>query len=577
MFKYDKWCYWSVADGNHADMMTGCIKSARAVGVKEDFHVWSDKQIPGAIVHKVGNFDKKHYLFKLRFLKEEVSKLDYDWFVFLDADNFFVRHPGNLPEILCQIDPLHVTLESPTSVVNATRKDWWGIPLKEYNKKMVEHGVKNNVIFNTNAGFFIVHKSIIPQVCNLAMKFWESCQKDGYKETTEEPPLAYVGHLLVSNTMSHSIQTTSQIWASDWVGSWKDTLPNGSEWEFTDYMIGFKYKVNPAIVHVMRSKQTLIQYGKNDFLTDMAKELPIAQIPIPKPKILKRPNPPIPPLPTDKPSYVQPVGDRKVDYIDYGIKHDFFIGHQMLGDVIGFAAAAHLYAHKIGETVKVWFDANIGNRKDIINWFDGIEWVEKNKLENPIDCGINPNLEDWPKFNGVKRFYQWMDPTMNPKKSFDIHFNKERIINDEKIIGLITHSNTQGDIDKKILDKMLSHAKQQYPLHKIILFGNKDNTLLPSGVLDFRQDKGDINWIIETVRKMDLLITPQTGPCFIAAGFRIPMWVYKSKEEFWDYTLNYDNYKVQRWYDRPLSLEAKIELIKKISEKQGYKDILNII
>lgn len=576
MFNYSKWCYWSVADGSHGEMMAGCIKSARAVGVKEDFHIWSDKDIPGAIVHKIGNYDKKNYLFKLRFLKDEVSKLDYDWFVFLDADNYFVRHPGNLPEQLCKNDPLHVTLESPTMVKNVVRKDWWGIPLEEYNKKLIQHGVKTHLLFNTNAGFFIVHKSIISQMCNLAMKFWESCQSSGYSETTEEPPLAYVGHLLVSKTDTHTLQATSSIWASDWKGVWSDKFPDGSEWDFTDYMLGIKFKINPSIVHVMRAKQLLIEYGKQR----QTSVEPIKN----SEHIVKRCNIPPPPIKlpktetiVEKKLYQQPIGDRKVDYIDYGIKHDFFIGHQMLGDVIGFAAAAHLYANKIGETVRIWFDANIGNRKDITKWFDGIEWVEKEKLVNPIDCGINPLLEDWPKFNGVKRFYQWMDPTMTPKKSFDIHFNKEKIINDGKIIGLITHSNTQGDIDKEILDKMLSHAKAQYPLHKIVLFGNKDNTVIPPGVLDWRQDKGDINWIIETVRRMDLIITPQTGPCFIAAGFRIPMWVYKSKQEFWDYTLNYDNYKIQRWYNRPMSDEEKLKAIKKISEQRGYQDILNLI
>lgn len=571
MFNYSKWCFWSVADGTHADMMAGCIKSARAVGVTENFHVWSDKEIPGAIVHKVGNFDKKNYLFKLRFLKDEVSKLDYDWFVFLDADNFFVRNPGNLPERLCKLDPLHVTLESLTMVKNVVRKDWWGIPLEIYNKKLIENGVKNQLLYNTNAGFFIVHKSVIPQVCNLAMKFWENCQSSGYSETTEEPPLAYVGHLLVSNLDIHTLQSTSNLWASDWVGEWKDKLPTGSEWEFTDYMVGIKFKINPAIVHVMRAKHLLIEYGKTKTSCNRTTTV-VSRSAIP-PKNIENDAP----IVAVKTQCKQPVGDRKVDYIDYRIPHDFYIGHQMLGDVIGFAAAAHLYAHKIQKSVKIWFDANIGNRKDITKWFDGIEWVEKEKLENPIDCGINPIVEDWPKFNGVKRFYQWMDPTMTPKKSFDIHFNKEKIINDDKIIGLITHSNTQGDIEKEILDKMLDNARKQYPLHKIVMFGNKDNTLIPSGVLDWRQDKGDINWIIETIRRMDLLITPQTGPCFIAAGFRIPMWVYKSKHAFWDYTLNYDNYKIQRWYDRPMTIEEKIEAIKKISEQRGYQDILNIL
>jgi len=28
------------------------------------------------------------------------------------------------------------------------------------------------------------------------------------------------------------------------------------------------------------------------------------------------------------------------------------------------------------------------------------------------------------------------------------------------------------------------------------------------------------------------------------SGWDIPMWIYRSKERFWDYTLNYDNYRV---------------------------------
>jgi hypothetical protein len=274
----------------------------------------------------------------------------------------------------------------------------------------------------------------------------------------------------------------------------------------------------------------------------------------------------------------QPKGDLKVSKIDYNIDHDFFIGHQMLGDVVGFAAAAHLYAHKIGKPVRIWFDEKVGNRKDIVKWFDGIEWIEKDKLVNPIDCGINPKLEDWPKFNGVKRFYQWMDPSLTPKKSFDIHMNKERIINDEKLIGLITHSNTQGDIEDVVLEKMISDAKKQYPLHKIVLIGTGDNKVIPAGVEDWRQKNGDITWILETIRKLDLLITPQTGPCFIAAGFRIPMWVYRSKYLFWDYVLNYDTYKVQRWYNRTnMTAEQKLELIKEYATRNNVIELLNIL
>lgn len=228
----------------------------------------------------------------------------------------------------------------------------------------------------------------------------------------------------------------------------------------------------------------------------------------------------------------------------------FWIGHEMLGDVIGFVAAAHLYSEKIKQPVEVYFQES---RKDILKYFDGVVWVPKEP--GMIDCGGDPTIDQWfqetTKMNGVSRFYRFMDPSMTPTKSFDVHFNREKQKTEEKIIGLITHSNTQGDIDDQTLEKMLSDARKAYPDHKICLIGNTDNQKIPAGVEDWRQEKGDIDWIISTIEKCTLLITPQSGPCFIAAGWRVPMWVYRSKERFWDQVLNYEDFWDIKWYDRP--------------------------
>jgi hypothetical protein len=119
-------------------------------------------------------------------------------------------------------------------------------------------------------------------------------------------------------------------------------------------------------------------------------------------------------------------------------------------------------------------------------------------------------------------------------------------------IGLITHANTQGDIPNHIVDEMIAEAKKKHPNKKIVAIGNMDNKYVPEGVEDRRQEKGDIHWLMDTMMQVDLLLTPQTGPCFIAAGLRTPMWVYRSKEAFWDNVLNYDTYKVEKWFERDL-------------------------
>lgn len=253
----------------------------------------------------------------------------------------------------------------------------------------------------------------------------------------------------------------------------------------------------------------------------------------------------------------------------------FWIGHQMLGDVLGFCAAAHLYSVKTGQPVHIHFQPE---RKAACEFFDGIVWVEKQ--DGMVDCGRDPSLTEWPTMNGVKRFYRWMDPTLTPGKSFDIHFNRQRPDHSGRLIGLITHSNTQGDIDPVVLDMMLLRARRMYPNHRIVLIGNMDNRVVPEGVEDLRQPHGDISWIINTVGTLDLLISPQSGPCFAAAGWGVPMWIYRSREDFWDYTLNYETYKVARWFDRPIVYVETpanyLELCQQ-ANRRFYQQVLKLI
>lgn len=253
-------CWWSIGDGEHAKYLQSAVWSARNIAkIQDPIHVWSDMNIHGAETHPVGTFSKSHYLFKFSFLEKEVKKLPYTWFAFFDADTWFLQNPTTLDYIL-KDDPIHVTLESEVRETSI-RKDWWGIPNSDYIKLMREMGVKTDKIYNTNAGFWIIHKDVISHAVNLAMEFWNKCQKNGWTKTTEEPPLAYIGHLLAGDINRHVLQKTKFVWASDWTGVYKDKLPEKiEEWEFTDYMNDYKYKIRTPIVHVMRSKHLLLKH-----------------------------------------------------------------------------------------------------------------------------------------------------------------------------------------------------------------------------------------------------------------------------------------------------------------------------
>jgi len=257
-----RYCFWSVVDGRYAPMMETLIASARRVGVEQEFHIWTKQPVSGAVSHSVGDFNKSHYLFKLRFLQEEVRKLDYEYFVWLDADNYFVRDPGDLTALLRHA-PLHVTFESDACNPVNRRLDWWGCPLAEFATLMRKRGVKSHAIFNLNAGFWIVHRDVIDTLCKFAFAFWEESRVAGYT-FTEEAPLAYAAHMLCGNPYNHTLSKTSEYWASDWTGRYKGRLPDGLPWLFEDYFSGERMLVNPAIVHAMRSKQVMFAVARGE-------------------------------------------------------------------------------------------------------------------------------------------------------------------------------------------------------------------------------------------------------------------------------------------------------------------------
>ena len=249
-------CYWSVVDGSYVGMMAGCIRSARGVGVFKDFHVWSPRPVEGATTHYIAKLDKTLCLFKLLYLRDEVSKLPYEYFIWVDADTWFVRHPGDVLQAL-RGAPVHISLESDAAADGTVRLDWWDCPLPEYVKLMRRMGVRSKSVFNMNAGFWIVHREVIATFCALCLEFWNAARKVGYI-FTEEAPMAYAAHMLCGNPYEHTLKETSDLWASDWTGAYAGRLPDGQPWSFQDYFNAERFMVNPAIVHAMRSKEALV-------------------------------------------------------------------------------------------------------------------------------------------------------------------------------------------------------------------------------------------------------------------------------------------------------------------------------
>ena len=252
-------CYWSVADKDHAKMAATMVNSARKVGVTEDFHIWSDRDIKGAINHPCNNFDnsKKGCWFKLNYLMTQVSSLDYEYFVWLDSDQYFVRKPRSIME---HVDggTILIPMENEITSIANKRGDWWGVPTQKTIDIFREFGCKGRRLYNTNGGLFVVKKEFINTFFHMCYDFFHMIENKGWV-VPEEYCLAIMGNLLNKDMELANMNALQDIWACDWTDQFINDVPKGNPWIMENYLTGLKETVNPAIVHCMRGKNGLIK------------------------------------------------------------------------------------------------------------------------------------------------------------------------------------------------------------------------------------------------------------------------------------------------------------------------------
>lgn len=255
-------CYWSVGDGDYAYMLQGLVSSFHAVGMQDDFHVFSDRDVIGAKRHPIGHFDKRGCFFKFKFLQDQVKQWDYQHYIYIDADSLFVRKPKPLLGLL-QGSPLHLFCEGDCTRADMKDKHWWGCPLEDYVKLMRDCGVVSDRVYHVNGGFFIIKREAVDLVCDLAYDFARYATRCGIL-LPDEPAWAYAMHMLCVDPDGHLLSKHTDVWCSDWEGVFAESLPNGQPWLFKDYMTLKPREVNPAIVHAIKSKKLLIEYGKSE-------------------------------------------------------------------------------------------------------------------------------------------------------------------------------------------------------------------------------------------------------------------------------------------------------------------------
>lgn len=259
---------WSVAWGEYRYMMQCLMDSIRNSGVEHDMLTFCDQPLSGIVSCELDSkidLDFKQY-WKFHYLNK-VAELDYDLFVFIDSDHYFVRKPSlDFSEIIGE-DPWHSFLESPINSNLTKRPDWWGVPNFNMAKLYKDFGVNQSVIYSTNGGFWMCKKSFASHASKVGFLF-KDFQKSKGLDLPEEVTIAVLSHMFSKDYSNRFHSKYLNIWASEWTGVLQDKVPDGSPWTFQEYMTHERKVVNPDIVHAMRSKKALVAKGKETFESD---------------------------------------------------------------------------------------------------------------------------------------------------------------------------------------------------------------------------------------------------------------------------------------------------------------------
>jgi hypothetical protein len=247
-----KYCHWSVADGPYGAMMEHCVRTARRCGMFKEFHVFTDRPLAGCECYDALQCDKADGLFKLHYLKVGMSKLLFDYFIWLDADTVFVRNPVDVLACLGR-SPIHVPLEVNLSAMTEER-EWRGRSCFRLRDLFRAAGVVNPV-YLTRSAFWIVHHEAIEAVYELAMQFMQEAKVSGLVVGVNEA-LGYAMQVLCADPEAHLLAQHAELWASDDEGQFRGTLPNGEPWQWRHPLNReVAATIRPAIVHLPRNKE----------------------------------------------------------------------------------------------------------------------------------------------------------------------------------------------------------------------------------------------------------------------------------------------------------------------------------
>lgn len=246
-----KYCYWSVATGAYGALMENCVRTARGAGVFKEFHVLTDRPLDGCECYDAYQCDKAQGLFKLHYLKVGMSRLNFDYFIWIDADTVFMRNPVDVLGVLGR-SPIHVPLEANLSALEEDRQ-WKGTSCFKLRDFFRQSGIANQVYLSQSA-FWIVHREAIDTVYELALKFWNEAKAAGMLLDVSAA-LGYAMQLLCGDPEAHLLTKCTDLWASDETGEFKHQPSDNAPWTWRGPLGDQAVAIRPGIVHLPSAKR----------------------------------------------------------------------------------------------------------------------------------------------------------------------------------------------------------------------------------------------------------------------------------------------------------------------------------
>lgn len=225
--------------------MKNCVRSARAAGVFKEFHVLTDRPLEGCECYDAYECDKAQGLFKLHYLKVGMSRLNFDCFIWLDADTLFLRNPVDILGALRR-SPIHVPLQLNLAELSADR-EYNGVSCFKLRQLYLGAGVLNEPYASSSA-FWIIRREAIEAVYDLAFQFVNSAREKGMTVSVDAA-LGYAMQLLCADPEAHHIMQHPELWGAAEPGGDALCEGNGNPGPQTR-PVGQTGPVRPAIVHL---------------------------------------------------------------------------------------------------------------------------------------------------------------------------------------------------------------------------------------------------------------------------------------------------------------------------------------